>query len=198
MPSARRCRRRRRRAVRRARPRPRPRPGTAAEHRRRDQREVVRPWQVRAVEPSPDRERERDEADRPEVAHDPHGVGAEEPRREVVRSRPEHGRPDHDARQELPDHRRLPEPPADEAADVRSAGHDRDREECPEQLRRRHEEHRRSLGRRPEGGWRTPPALPRRRYFSGLSFLMSSTNVNDCSSVSTRRPLPAPRASRRR
>ena len=59
-----------------------------AEHRRRHRREVVRPRQVGAVELRADRERERDEADRAQVAHDAHRVLGEQPRRQVVRPEP--------------------------------------------------------------------------------------------------------------
>ena len=101
---------------------------------------MVRPRQVRAVELRADRERERDEADRAEVADDPHRVLGEQPRREVVRPRPSTVGPITHAREQLPDHRRLPEPPADDAAEVRDRRDDRDRDERAEQPSR-HEEH---------------------------------------------------------
>ena len=109
------------------------------EHRSRHEREVPRPRQVRAVELRADRERERDEADRPEVAHDAHRVLAQEPCREVVRARAEHRRPDHDSGQELTDHRGLAEPAADDAAEMGGGADDRDREQRAEDGRHRQE-----------------------------------------------------------
>ena len=99
-----------------------------AEDRRRHRREVVRPRQVRAVELRAERERERDEADRAEVADDAHRVLREQ----VVRARAEHRRPDQHAREQLPDDGGLAEAAAGDAAEVGDRRDDPHRDERAE------------------------------------------------------------------